>query len=92
MRVRLHRYAIPIEFLGDGVTVFILVPFFGACVHVPCPTPNQLVSVTIQNPYHSKGMYQPFHIIGIFSTATTTTELAEIGYSLSADLIEVDRP
>ena len=27
MRVRLHRYAIPIEFLGDGVTVFILVPF-----------------------------------------------------------------
>ena len=44
--VRLPGFIVPIEYSGDSVTAFILVPFLGACVHVPPPPANQLVFVT----------------------------------------------
>ena len=88
MAVRLPGYVVPIEFSGTGVTEFILVPFFGACVHVPAPPPNQLVLVTTKSPYNSKGIYEAVNVTGIFNTESTTTQLAEIGYTLLADSIE----
>ena len=88
MAVRLPGYVVPIEFSSTGVTEFILVPFFGACVHVPAPPPNQLVLVTTKSPYNSKGIYEAVNVTGIFNTESTTTQLAEIGYTLLADSIE----
>jgi len=35
--VRLPGFIVPIDYSGTGVTAFILVPFVGACVHVPPP-------------------------------------------------------
>jgi hypothetical protein len=86
--VRLPGYVVPIEFSSTGVTEFILVPFFGACVHVPAPPPNQLVFVETERPYDSKGIYEAVNVIGIFNTESTTTQIAEIGYTLLADSIE----
>jgi len=39
--VRLPGFIVPIDYSGEGVTAFILVPFVGACVHVPPPPANQ---------------------------------------------------
>ena len=66
----------------------ILVPFVGACVHVPPPPANQLVFVTTQNPYESTGLYEAVNVIGMFGTASTYTQLADVAYALSADRIE----
>ncbi|MFK7875456.1 MAG: DUF3299 domain-containing protein, partial [Paracoccaceae bacterium] len=44
--VRLPGFIVPIDYSGTGVVAFILVPFVGACVHVPPPPANQLVFVT----------------------------------------------
>jgi len=85
--VRLPGFIVPIDYSGEGVTAFILVPFVGACVHVPPPPANQLVFVTTSKPYISKGLYEPVNVIGMFGTATTSTQLAEIAYALSADAI-----
>lgn len=86
--VRLPGFILPIDFSGTGVTAFILVPFVGACVHVPPPPANQLVFVTTEKPYESSGMYEPVNVIGMFGTASTSTQLADIAYALSADRIE----
>lgn len=86
--VRLPGYIVPIDYSGTGVTAFILVPFVGACVHVPPPPANQLVFVTTQTPYESTGLFEPVNVIGMFGTASMTTQLAEIGYALSADRVE----
>jgi hypothetical protein len=86
--VRLPGFIIPIEYSGSGVTAFILVPFVGACVHVPPPPANQLVFVTTQTPYENAGLFEAVNVIGMFGTASMTTQLAEIGYALSADQIE----
>ncbi len=87
MIVRLPGFIVPIETSGTGVTAFILVPFVGACVHVPPPPANQLVFVTSETPYESKGLYEAVNVIGMFGVASTSTHLADIGYALSADEI-----
>lgn len=86
--VRLPGFIVPIEHSGTGVTAFILVPFVGACVHVPPPPANQLVFVTTSDPYESSGLFEPVNVIGMFGTASTSTQLADIAYALSADRIE----
>lgn len=86
--VRLPGFVVPIDMKGDGVTAFILVPYAGACVHVPPPPANQLVFVTTSTPYKSGGLYEPVNVTGMFGVSSISTQLADIGYALSADLIE----
>lgn len=85
--VRLSGFVVPIDYQGTGVTAFILVPYVGACVHVPPPPANQLVFVTTGTPYESTGLFEAVTVTGMFGTASTSTQLAEIGYALSADEI-----
>ncbi|NSX56088.1 DUF3299 domain-containing protein [Sulfitobacter sp. 1151] len=86
--VRLPGFIVPIEYTGTGVTAFILVPYVGACVHVPPPPANQLVFVTTSTPYESDGLFEAVNVIGMFGVSSLSTHLAEIGYALSADIIE----
>ena len=43
--VRLPGYVVPLEDLAAGIKEFLLVPYFGACVHSPPPPANQIVHV-----------------------------------------------
>ena len=86
--VRLPGFVVPIEYSGNSVKAFILVPFLGACIHVPPPPANQLVFVTTAKPYKSAGLHAPVNVIGMFGTASQSTQLAYISYALSADIIK----
>ena len=86
--VRLPGFIVPIDYSGAGVTAFILVPFVGACVHVPPPPANQLVFVTTPEPFESTGLFEAIHVVGMFGTTSMTTRLADIGYTLTAHHIE----
>jgi len=86
--VRLPGFIVPIETSGSGVTAFILVPFVGACVHVPPPPANQLVFVTTPTPYETEGLFEPVNVIGMFGVSSLSTHIADIGYALSAEKIE----
>lgn len=85
--VRLSGFIIPLDYKGTGITAFILVPYVGACIHVPPPPANQLVLVTTERPYDTNGLFEPVTVTGMFGTASTSTRLAEIGYALSADRV-----
>lgn len=85
--VRLPGFIVPIDYEGTGVSAFILVPYVGACVHVPPPPANQLVFVTTPTPYESDGLFEPVNVIGMFGVSSLRTHLAEVGYALSADEI-----
>ncbi|XKD81187.1 DUF3299 domain-containing protein [Algirhabdus cladophorae] len=86
--VRLPGFVVPLDYSGSGVTAFILVPFVGACIHVPPPPANQLVFVTTQTPYQSGGLYEPVDVIGELRIGTMNTQLAEIAYTMTADSIK----
>ncbi len=88
MVVRLPGYIVPIDQSADGVTAFLLVPFVGACVHVPPPPANQLVFVTSSIPYPSKGLFEAVNVTGMFGVSSMRAQGAEIGYALSADRVE----
>ena len=58
--IKIPGYAVPLE--GDDgfeyVKEFLLVPTFGACIHVPPPPPNQVIHVILDKPvYFEKLMY-----------------------------------
>ena len=58
--VKIPGFAVPLE--GDDgfeyVKEFLLVPTFGACIHVPPPPPNQVIHVILDKPvYFEKLMY-----------------------------------
>ncbi len=86
--VRLPGFIVPLKLDGTGVTEFILAPFVGACVHVPPPPANQLVFVTTDNPFESPSIYHPVNVTGRLNSASISTELASVGYALSAKKIE----
>lgn len=83
--VRLSGFIIPLDYDGIGVTAFVLAPYVGAYIQVPPPPANQLVLVTTEQPYESDGLFAPVTVTGMFGTASTSTQLAEIRYALSAD-------
>ncbi len=86
--VRLPGFIVPLKMGAEGVTEFILAPFVGACIHVPPPPANQLVFVTSPVPYESAGLFEPVVVTGMFGAAATGTQLAQIGYAMSAEKID----
>lgn len=86
--VRIPGYLVPLDYDGTGMTTALLVPYVGACVHVPPPPPNQLIFVSTEKPYDITSMFEPVYVTGLFGTAATSTQLAEIGYALVAEQIE----
>lgn len=87
--VRLPGYIIPMDVGAEGVTSFVLVPYVGACIHVPPPPPNQLVFVTTEKPWPSDELWEAIWVSGRLSAKMQSTEIAETGYILAADEIEV---
>lgn len=86
--VRLPGYIVPLEVNEDGRTTdFLLVPYFGACIHVPPPPSNQIVHVVAELGVKVEELYQPYWVEGAMQVKTTSSELAEAGYQLEADKI-----
>lgn len=88
MLVRLPGYLVPLQFDGTGGTEFLLVPFVGACIHVPPPPPNQLVHAMIARPYEMEGLFEPVYAVGILNTVLAETELADTSYVMEVKRFE----
>ena len=87
--IRMPGYIIPLESGSEGVTEFILVPYVGACIHVPPPPPNQLVFVTSATPWPSDQLWDAVWVTGTLTTKMQFTNLGDIGYELAANAIEI---
>ncbi len=86
--VQLSGYIVPLDFDATTVKEFLLVPFVGACVHVPPPPANQIVYVQAPKGVKVKGLFEPVYVTGKLSTAPSFTGLADAGYTLEADRVD----
>ena len=86
--IRLPGYLLPLEYDETSVTQFLLVPYFGACIHVPPPPANQIVFVKSEEPVEISGMFDAVWVTGEIRTVSVSSELAEAGYTMEA--IRVD--
>ncbi|MBT6314653.1 MAG: DUF3299 domain-containing protein [Alphaproteobacteria bacterium] len=94
--IRMPGYVLPLEFDGGETTEFLLVPFVGACIHVPPPPPNQIVHVNFRRGFKSPGLYTPVYVTGRLAAIGGTVDLSltdgqtpvETGYRLEAVSVE----
>jgi hypothetical protein len=88
--VRLPGFIAPLEYTDDLITEFLLVPYFGACIHVPPPPANQTVLVKTDEGQGIKpeDAYYPVWVMGKLMTEGATTELAQAGYHIQDAIIE----
>ena len=82
--VSLPGFVVPLEVDSELITEFLLVPYFGACIHVPPPPPNQLVHVTIKGGVPIDSLYDAIVVTGIIKTQTWSGEIAQVGYTMQA--------
>jgi uncharacterized protein len=82
--VKLPGFVVPLAVDAKSrVSEFLLVPYFGACIHVPPPPPNQIVHVIMAQPMQLKSMYDAIWVTGKLSTQGVSSELASAAYSLA---------
>ena len=89
-QVKLPGYIVPLEVSEEGrTTEFLLVPYYGACIHVPPPPPNQIVHIFSEMGVRVEDLYQPYWIEGKMQVRASSSELADAGYQMEAEKIYV---
>ena len=91
-RVRIGGYVVPLDFDSTSVKEFLLVPFVGACIHVPPPPANQIIYVKAADGFDVSGSFDPVTVTGTLKTETAFTGLADAGYSITAESVELIKP
>jgi len=86
--IRIPGYVVPLESEGQTVTTFFLVPYFGACIHVPPPPSNQIIHVNFEPGTHVENLYDAVWVTGRINTETVSNDMATSGYIMEAFQIE----
>lgn len=80
-KIKLPGYVVPLEMDDSGrVSEFFLVPYYGACIHVPPPPPNQMVYVRLARPLAIPDIWEVYWIKGELSDLKTQTPSADAAY------------
>jgi len=88
--IRIPGFIVPLEFDDEQtITQFFLVPFFGACIHVPPPPPNQIIFVNYPKGLKIEALYDPFWISGVVKTSLVENEMATAAYSMQMESFEL---
>ncbi|HRQ64766.1 MAG TPA: DUF3299 domain-containing protein [Xanthomonadaceae bacterium] len=83
--VRLPGYIVPLDTDAEGrLKEFFLVPYFGACIHVPPPPPNQIVLVRLADPIPMTDIWDAFWVEGTMKIETQQNDMASSAYTLDA--------
>ncbi len=81
--VRLPGYVVPLGTAADGrLSEFLFVPYYGACIHVPPPPPNQIVHVRLPEPIAMPDMYAPYFLAGHLQAERVDDDLGGSAYSM----------
>jgi hypothetical protein len=87
--IRIPGFIVPLEFNDDQViTEFFIVPFFGACIHVPPPPPNQIIHVKYPKGLKLRALYNPFWLSGVLTTTLIENDMATAAYAMEVYLVE----
>ena len=90
--IRIPGFVVPLDFdERQRVTRFFLVPFFGACIHVPPPPPNQIIYAESAEGFDQASLYDAFWLSGRMSTAMTENDMAVSAYAMKVMAVEVYR-
>lgn len=91
--IRIPGFVVPLESEGGQVKEFLLVPYFGACIHTPPPPANQIIHVFADKPLKNVRMMDAVWVSGVLEVARSpdadnTMGLAgRVGYQMKAQIL-----
>lgn len=86
-KIRIPGFALPLERQGNKVTEFLIVPYFGACIHTPPPPANQIIHARSAKPLDGVKMMVPIWTYGTLRIQRGETQWGVAGYGLTVDKV-----
>ncbi len=86
--VRIPGYLVPLEDTKDGLKEFLLVPYFGACIHTPPPPANQIIYVKAEKPPKGFRSMDTVWVSGTLKTLRSDSYMGASGYRMDAVVVE----
>ena len=83
MKARLPGYVVPLDTQPGGIKEFLLVPYFGACIHTPPPPANQIVNVRLDAPAKLRAM-DVVWVEGTLRASRVDSSMGVSGYVMRA--------
>jgi uncharacterized protein len=86
--IRLPGYVVPLEEVNGELKEFLLVPYFGACIHTPPPPANQIVHVVATKPVKGFQSMDTVWVSGTLKTARQDSSMGTSGYRMNAVVVD----
>ena len=87
--IRIAGYIVPVEVSDQKMTEFFIVPYFGACIHVPPPPPNQIIFAKLAKPIPVTDIYDAYWVEGTLEVESTKNDIAASAYVLVTDKVKL---
>ncbi|MDZ7788989.1 MAG: DUF3299 domain-containing protein [Xanthomonadales bacterium] len=88
-KIRIPGFVVPVETDGKGnLKTFFLVPYFGACIHVPPPPANQIIYGRLEEPIEMVNIWDAFYMEGTLNIEEVTNETADSAYTMAVDSLK----
>jgi hypothetical protein len=86
--VKIPGFIVPLEAGKKGISEFLLVPYFGACIHTPPPPANQIIHVRATPPAEGFETMSAVWVSGTLGLGRSNSEWGMSGYSMKAAHVE----
>lgn len=86
--VKIPGFIVPLEGGKEGLREFLLVPYFGACIHTPPPPANQIIHVKSNSPVQGFQSMSSVWVSGIMHLMRSNSALGVSGYGIQAEHVE----
>ncbi|MDM7860437.1 DUF3299 domain-containing protein [Alteromonas sp. ASW11-36] len=88
--IRIPGFVVPLANDENNlVTEFFVVPYFGACLHLPPPAPNQILYSKTDEGFELDSLQQPFWFEGTLKIEQSETDLGISAYRLMLDSLQL---
>lgn len=86
--LKLPGYVVPLDEVDGNLKEFLLVPYFGACIHTPPPPANQIVHVVASKPLKGFRMMDAVWVSGTLKATHQESPMGASGYKMDVAAIE----
>ncbi|PUA19307.1 DUF3299 domain-containing protein [Glaciimonas sp. PCH181] len=88
-QIKIPGFVVSLDREGEALKEFLLVPYFGGCIHVPPPPANQIIHVNSVKAIKGVRTMDAVWISGVLKVTPTSTDMGDAGYSLVAQNVEI---
>jgi len=87
--VRIPGFMVPFEDGMSGVNEFLLVPYFGACIHTPPPPPNQIVYVRMEGSKRVEvNIWDAVYVEGVLDIESIESPYGTVGHQVLGSAVK----